>query len=56
MEWVHGALVVGKTFLGNAGTIELAGKIAREVLSAKSINEAVATRVAKIAAYNAING
>ena len=21
VEWVHGAVVVGKTFLGNAGTI-----------------------------------
>lgn len=56
VEWVHGAVRVGKTFLGNAGTMESASKIAHEVLDAKSINEAVTARAAKAAAHYAING
>lgn len=57
ITWIHGAVLAeGDQFLGNAGTITQAQRIAHAVLTASSINEAIAARVAKINAENVVNG
>jgi hypothetical protein len=56
VTWVHGAVLADGKFLGNAGTIAKAQEIAREVLSATSINEAITARAAKVASEHAITG
>lgn len=56
VTWVHGAVLCDGKFLGNAGTIQEANAVAREVLNAASINEAVAARAAKVASEHVIAG